>query len=390
MLKKSHRGMLRLVLVTSVALLATECKGLTVFGSDMSISDNDAIQIVSSNGIRNVSELFIVSDEDGNVLSVDGSERDIPSYGQGTARSLVATQQAAHTDCITFTIPESDTWRFEQTFARTELFNEFQKARMDEDNWEYYVDKGGTMEIERVEITRKYEWDYNLEQAAMQRAIEVAYTYSHTRPDSVSFYEVYEDLNSPYWYAANANELVSSLGTSAEEIVRIYMEGDETSSAKQKHRRAILTDSYCRIGIGCVRTKGGKYITAVELAEVKDESGNDIPLGVYTEPVNGYKEMTIKSTTSGDKPSIADFNEVEQFLSEDWIELQVGETHDVKDKYFGPNTNGIATVKGDSPYFENWYSEDESVATIKDGVITAVGEGTVSIIAAGKYMDSVK
>ena len=113
MLKKSHRGMLRLVLVTSVALLATECKGLTVLGSDMSISDNDAIQIVSSNGIRNVSELFIVSDEDGNVLSVDGSERDIPSLGHGGSRELVVEQQAIYTDCITFTIPESDTWWFD-------------------------------------------------------------------------------------------------------------------------------------------------------------------------------------------------------------------------------------------------------------------------------------
>ena len=50
---------------------------------------------------------------------------------------------------------------------------------------------------------------------------------------------------------------------------------------------------------------------------------------------------------------------------------------------------GIATVKGDSPYFENWYSEDESIATIKDGVITAVGEGNVNIMAKGKYMRAI-
>ena len=390
MLKKRFECFMSLVLVTSVALLATECKGLTVLGSDMSISNNDAIQIVSSNGIRNVSELFIVSDEDGNVLSVDGSERDIPSHGHNGARDLVKEQQTAYPDCTTFTIPESDTWSFEQTFARGELFAEFQKARMDKNNWKYYTnDEGQPLAEKYVTVTKEYVWDYNLEQAAMQRAIEQAYTYGHTRPDMVTSYEVYQDLDSPYWYAANVNELTSAYGTSAKEIVDIYMEGDETCYAKQTHRVAILTDSYYRIGIGCVKTKGGKYYTAIEIAEDKDENGNIIPLGAYTEPVDGYKEMTIKSTTSGDKPSIARMGLCSRILSGKSKELEIGQTFDIRTEDFGPEVNGIATVKGNSPYFENWYSEDESIAVIKDGVITAVGEGNVNIMAKGKYMRAI-
>lgn len=229
-------------------------------------------------------------------------------------------------------------------------------------------------------------WDYNLEEAAMQRAIEQAYAYGHGRPDMVNSYEVYQDLNSPYWYASNTNELTSAYGTTAKEIVDIYMEEDDLCYAGQTHRVAILSDMYYRIGIGCVKTKGGMYITAVEIAADTDEEGNIIPLGAYTEPVDGYKEVTIKAAAG---PVIHGFVEVERYFSGERVELEIGETYDLRDKYFGPNVNGITTVKGDSPYFESWSSEDENIATVKDGVITAVGEGYVGIIATGKYMDAV-
>lgn len=382
MLKKSHRGMLRLVLVTSVALLVTEVKGLTVFGS---VSEN-ALKVVSENDTKDVTELLIVSDGDGNMLSVEENSKSIPALGHPGYRSLVAQQQAAHPDYITITIPETDTWRFEQSFARGELFNEFNKACMDKSNWWYYTnDKGKPLTTQAVSVTREYVWDYNLEEAAMQRAIEQAYLYGHLRPNMVTSMEVYQDLNSPYWYGRNTNELTGCYGTSAESIVSEYMEKRFEYYAGQEHRVAILTDYYYRIGIGCVVTKDGTYYTAVLLAEDKDEDGRLISLADYTEPVDGCKEMTIE-VAAGD--NIQWFSYLEQHYSKEDIVLEVGESFDVRDSYFCTNTGGIATVKGSSPYLENWSSKDESVATVEDGVITAVGEGDVAIVVTGKYMNA--
>lgn len=383
MKKKRFDCYVGMILVLGIALFVTDAHGLTVFGS---VSEN-ALKIVSENDTQAVTELLIVSDEDGNVLSVEESSKNIPVLGHRGCRLLVAQQQAIYTDCTTFVIPESDTWGFEQTFARGELFDEFQKARMDPANWWYYTNNGGDPLVkEAVTVTKEYVWDYNLEEAAMQRAIEQAYVYGHARPDVVTSTEVYQDLNSPYWYGKNTNELTSAYGTTAKGIVDAYMEENELCYAKQQHRVAILSDMYYRIGIGCVKTKGGKYYTAVEIADDKDEDGYIIPLGEYTEPVDGYKEVTIKAAAG---PVISGFVEVGCYFSGERVELEVGETYDVRDKYFGPNVNGIATVKGSSPYFESWSSENESIATVKDGVITAVGEGYVGIIASGKYMDAV-
>lgn len=169
-------------------------------------------------------------------------------------------------DYINFTVPDAGLWWYDQSFARGELFEAFQKARMDEDNWWYCTNQPGQqVTTEKVPEPVEFEYDYELERCAMQRVLEVTFVDDHYRPDGISCDEVFLDLNSPYQYAAFTNELnsaVTILGQSAEQIVDMYMEAysDEVMCyGRQGHRRAIIGAENCskayRIGIGVIRTR---------------------------------------------------------------------------------------------------------------------------------------
>lgn len=331
----------------------------------------------------------------------DNNETDVTVMGHKGKREQVLQQQAENpaSENFVFTLPDAGTWRYAQTFARTELFTAFQNARMNPDNWWSYTSVNGDNYVreELPEVTNAYVYDYNLEAVAMQRAIELSVNYAHLRPDGVTSYEAYSECKSPtetadvnpYWYGTNASELISYLGKTAEEVVDIYMEEDEPAGC-QAHRRGILDNDYYRIGIGCVITDMGKILTAIEVAEDSYEPeyydehpelyGQRIPLCPESPAIDTYVPVEIKMAPYGCMQA----EMVALRLSGTDLSLEVGQKFDFGNEYFCDCTGCEALWKGNNPVMETWYSQDESVATVSDYIITAVGEGETYILSKAR------
>lgn len=335
-----------------------------------------------------------------NTVSENGSGK-INVLGQYNGRLAVERQRASMPECITITLPDTGFWSFQQTFARTELFNAFQEARMNSNNWWWHSGDVGSEKV-YTKVTKPYVYDYELEKAAMQRAIEQAFSYGHYRPNTVCADEVYDDLNSPYWWSNNTNELtgmnkpVNNTSVTAQQIVAAYMEENEPRG-KQDHRVAILTDGLYRIGIGCVRTADGRVLTAIALAEdmyeydyVVNNGLEDftIPLGEYTAPVDGYKEVQIELGIHIGTELDTSWKKGNDF------ELKVGEScnfiQQYGNNYMVDNGSGVATVTVANGGLTTWKSNDNSVVTVDQaGNITAVGAGTTTVVADGTYFSLV-
>lgn len=376
----------------SVLSYASESGSNTI--SNNTISENDVKEDVLT--VIGVSEKEVVGETAPTVVTDE-----VNPLGVQSKRNSVEEQiTELGNNYFTLKTVDTGTWSFEQTFARGELFKELNDARMNEDNWWYWTSHDGISKTYPT-VTNAYEYDVQLEEVAMQRAIELVYSYSrHKRPTGISYYEAYKDLyeenGNPYWYCSNVNELHGNDGTTAEEIVAAYMEEDKTTYAGQEHRIAILADSYYRVGIGCVKTADGKYFTVIEIAEdhYEYEYGQslgykwDFPAVAPTTEncVDGYKEMELKIKI-GNPLGLEEYNC--HRATED-VALTIGETYTLDDKDYCENACGAILVPAGHEYYDyfdnGWYSEDESVVTVSDGVVTAVGEGVAAVVVKNDYI----
>ena len=109
-----------------------------------------------------------------------------------------------------------------QTEARTMLadINEFRTS--DTEAWCW--DK--TDSVRESWRTTELQYDYALERVAMKRAVEIALSYDHTRPNGTECFTAY-----PSGYMA---------------------EGENESYAGQGHRRNMLSSNFKAVGIGHV------------------------------------------------------------------------------------------------------------------------------------------
>lgn len=157
-------------------------------------------------------EPVVISVSENNIIEETVND-DIAAEGSGPIGNCEITPYSLY-DYVSFTRSQSrgkavldyGEWKFDQTFARGELFNAFQQARGTESNYRlrdndgnwYYVDKDG-FEIsdpsERDGLATPYVWDCNLEAVAMQRAIEQVDTDSHYRPDGTSQSTAYREYS---------------------------------------------------------------------------------------------------------------------------------------------------------------------------------------------------
>ena len=304
-------------------------------------------------------------------------------------------------------LPNNGTWGYDQTFARTELFSEFNKARMNKENW-WLCDNNTTHITLDTPPTKTYVYDTKLEDAAMQRAAELLFAYIHTRPDRVGFGEVYQDQDNPYQWASNYNEMISfapmdTLGANnqsvlieptAEGIVYGFMESYENMPGAQLHRRCILSNEFFRIGIGVVNLADGHRFVAVEVSEDKTADGEYIPVYSGTDPVDGYKETTVQIAYKPDDSKncmwtrIGTLSPLKQLEARKYyISLIPGNEFDLSTEWFGQNQDssssfGICT--GTDPIFFNpsngqWKSDNTNIADVIDNRIIAKNPGTTDI-----------
>ena len=140
---------------------------------------------------------------------------------------------------------------FGQTQAREMLamINEF---RTGSDAWAW---DASDEEKVRYDGLGELQYDYELERIAMQRAVEVALSFSHTRPNGERFFTAYGDY--AFW---TQGENVAVGNTTAAAVFIGWQETDKPYSG-QGHRRNMLNSDFNAVGIGHVYYNGYHYWT---------------------------------------------------------------------------------------------------------------------------------
>ncbi len=264
---------------------------------------------------------------------------------------------------------------YSQSEARTmlDLVNNF---RTSSDAW--YWDETNTQKVNAVSSALAY--DYGLEEIAMQRAAEIATSFSHTRPDGTSCFTAAASDGS----TSLAENIAPGASSSADNIVNLLKEEDKDYSG-QGHRRNMLTAAYTAMGAACVTVNGTRYWV--------QEFGR--PTGVGdTSALDGTKNVTINISSS----QIADVTDsngntvkaIDIYLPKSYS-VYTGQSRDLptaptvlllKDAY--PN----ASVDPQSaPYiiFDNnsvtWSLADSTLAAISGSTISGTKDGQTKMRA---------
>lgn len=385
------------------------------------VSENDTESAENDNEDIDTESVVEDTNIDADEQLITDDVDDVPVWGNGASRKDLVKWKKLYPEenNYVFTLPDCDTWEYQQSYARKEIFECLDKTRMNDSNW-WMNDNNGKrvngLPNDQTTLMHHYVYDYNLEAAAMQRAAELAVLYSsdvHLRPDCMKPAETYleawcepvkkmdseEDISTdkvnPYWYSENTCELITVYESDTDKrpqhldymgIVEDFME-EKKPAGRQGHRKAILTDKFYRIGIGCIKTDENKYFVAVELGEEgyeydysKAYKEYEIPLAPETTAVDTYMPVTIRIAPGQTQCSLLDAR-----YGNTNVLLKEGETFDFGDKYFCKSSNTVALWKGsDTVALENtWVSSDESVAKVEGTVITAVGTGECTIELSG-------
>lgn len=402
------------------------------------VSENDAESTEDDNETMDTGSMVEDTDIDADeqLVNVEAIE-DLDIYGTFNIREDIKDGKKRYPEenNYVFTLPDCDTWKYQQSYARKEIFEYLNAQRMDPANhkdamkdndgkWKSLTDCGMELLIENIKdkndkVIRQdrydFIYDYNLEAAAMQRAAELAVLYTHDRPDKIPAEEALKEVwvspvkrleteiegsndeVNPYWYGST-NELITVYESDTDirsqhedymGIVEDFMEKDKPAGG-QEHRKAILTRSYRRIGIGCIKTDENKYFVAVELGEEgyeydysKAYKEYEIPLAPEITAVDTYMPVTIRIAPGLNMQcGLLEAKKLNKQNGSPVINLKVGETYTFGDKYFCNDSNNVPLWKGSDPAMgTEWYSTNEAVATVEGTTIVAKGNGKCQIIS---------
>lgn len=249
-----------------------------------------------------------------------------------------------------------------QTEARTMLadINEFRTS--DTEAWCW--DK--TDSVRESWRTTELQYDYALERVAMKRAVEIALSYDHTRPNGTECFTAY-----PSGYMAEGENIAAGY-MSAEEVFNGWKEENE-SYAGQGHRRNMLSSNFKAVGIGHVVYQGCHYWV--------QEFGD--------------KVMDGTASAANDSTQIEDVDVSSSYITAvktnlDDVSLKVGEKATTEDFSLAINVKNQWGYQKDC-VIENTCTakiEDETIASLSDdGVITGLKSGTTKIRVSNPFGD---
>lgn len=249
-----------------------------------------------------------------------------------------------------------------QTEARTMLadINEFRTS--DTEAWCW--DK--TDSVKELYRTTELQYDYALERVAMKRAVEIALSYAHTRPNGTKCFTAY----SPGYMAKGEN--IAAGYMSAAEVFNGWKEENE-SYAGQGHRRNMLSSNFNAVGIGHVVYQGCHYWV--------QEFGD--------------KVMDGTASAANDSTQIEDVDVSSSYITAvktnlDDVSLKVGEKVTTADFSLAINVKNQWGYQKDC-VIENTCTakiEDETIASLSDdGVITGLKSGTTKIWVSNPFGD---
>ena len=128
------------------------------------------------------------------------------------------------------------------------MINEF---RTGEDAWQL---KKNNKTRQKVKNLKPLQYDYNLEKVAMQRALELAIFFNHTRPDGTAWKTAFPKKTS----TKGENLAYGQIDVSG---AFIALREDDKDYNGQGHRRNMLRKNFTRVGFGGVKIGDTIYYT---------------------------------------------------------------------------------------------------------------------------------
>jgi uncharacterized protein YkwD len=210
-------------------------------------------------------------------------------------------------------------------------------------------------------------YSYALEEIAMQRAAETALSFSHTRPDGTRCFTAVASDGTRSW-----GENIAVGSSTAGGAFKQWREDDDDYSG-QGHRRNMLSQRFCAVGIGHV-TLNGVHYWVQEFSDSLDGAPETAPLDA--------ERLTAVDVSSARIESVGEIT-----LAQSEITLQKGESVALPaasaSVQLADAWPGGATVVNVSPV---WTSGNASVCAVEgqEASGAAAGAATLTGAALGK------
>lgn len=255
------------------------------------------------------------------------------------------------------------TVQYGQTEARS-ILAMINELRTGSDAWYWNADNTTKTDCTGIQ---PLVYDYELEKVAMQRAIEIAVSYDHQRPDGSRCFTAYDEYG--YNWQNSCGENIAAGYKSASEVNYGWREDNENYGG-QGHRRNMLNSKLTCVGIAHVKFNGCDYW-------VEEFSGNT-PQSSET----AAKEETEECEVRIDESRITS---VELAASTEKISLRCNETYELSDISVQMGYTGYWNSRSKKTFKVNVTpeisSQNSNVATYSDGKVTGVSEGETALTA---------
>lgn len=273
--------------------------------------------------------------------------------------------------CVTtvYAAPDEITIQLDVTYRQSEarkmlvMINNF---RTGDDAWCWNEENTERVEFDNL---KELDYDYDLEQIAMQRAAEIVLNYAHTRPDGSHWSSAMSGIMTTI--TSWGENIYIGYNLSAESAFTGWREDGERYDG-QVHRRIMLSRNFNRVGIGHA-VYNGVDCWVQEFAK----STADLP----TETTPNDQTTTVQIDVSTGNIESLSLNSIDEHLS-----MQLNGSTDL------PMIEGTMRLEGTSYIippvtFETmpeWTVGDNSIAAIENGKLVAKSVGSTTISASVK------
>ena len=278
-------------------------------------------------------------------------------------------------------VPVKFTATYGQTEARTILdtINGYRAGELTDGGesvpWCYASGEavGGVKDYDSYSNLQPLTYDYDLEKAAMVRAMEVAISFSHTRPNGESISKLI-----PRTFTASGENIAAGQRTAAA-VMNSWMEANEPYSG-QGHRRSILNSRYTHVGIGHVVMNGIHYWvqefggTTNSSYTTEETEANDSTVEYETSVLKSNIKTSSCLIKTGTSSIVMDIG--------DDVSLPDITTYLCLNEYWGANR-----FKAETPC--SWSVGDDSIAEISGDKIIAKAYGTTTLTVSMDFDSSI-
>ena len=217
------------------------------------------------------------------ILSTVFGSVDVYAEGETAVPSVPATEEGLTEempgilDALAGAVEIHPDVTYGQTEAR-KMLSMINAFRTGEDAWQY--DESGNKK--KVTGLKNLTYNYEIEQAAMQRAAEIALRFTHTRPDGSNAFSAY-----PNFQPRGENMAAGAGGQMdiAAEAFAAWRE-DNADYSGQGHRRSILSPNFTAVGVGHAILNGVHYWVLA--------FGTTDAATTQTAALDGVRRITIK------------------------------------------------------------------------------------------------